>query len=750
MVSLPLSNTPWTGSRPGRPLGHLAFLVPLAFLITTGCGTESKAPEAAAMAALPADTPVLLISIDTLRADRLPAYGYEGVETPHIDALRREGILFEHAYSHIPLTLPSHTSLLTGLLPPEHGLRDNIGYRLDGDLVESGEVPYLPRMLDEKGYATGAAVSSFVLRGKMGLDHYFDFYEDSIEFRTGTGLGGLQRPGFVTLDLARTWLGEVASGPFFFFFHIYEPHTPYTPPPPFAERYDDPYDGEVATSDAVMGALFDELRRLGVYDRALIFLFSDHGEGLGDHGEEEHGVLLYTATLQIPMIVKLPQGRHGGASVPTPVQLIDVLPTVADALDLPLPENLRGHSMLAMLEGETPDRRIYAETFYPRLHFGWSELASLLDDQHQYIEGPDPELFDLGADPGQQNNILRQERRIFAELRDELATFERTLVGPEEVDEESRQALAALGYIGGGVGESDGPLPDPKSRLPTLADLKEAFRHQTRGESAEAVDAFRRALVENPGMLDAWEYLAQNLQKLGRWEEALEAYRKALELSSGAPHLAMAAASLFLQMDALEEAEAHARLALEQHPSFANGLLARIALRRDDLELAESLARQALSVEGSRLGPQITLANVLYARGRFEEALASVEAAEAAFEERESQDPELIRGLYLVQGKIRADLGQVEAAEAAFRREIELFADEIHAYSNLALLYGLTGRVAEVGGILRQMVEARPTPEAYVEAVKTLRALGYHPGAASLLQHARGLFPESEELRSLG
>ena len=703
-------------------------------ILLTACQGDGE-PPAARGTDVPEGTPIILISIDTLRADRL---------------LAREGITFEHAYSHIPLTLPSHASLLTGLLPPEHGLRDNIGYRLDPEQVASGEVPFLPRLLKGRGYATGAAVSSFVLRRKMGLGAEFDFYEDSIEFRTGTGLGGLQRPGLETLDLARDWLRQASEGPFFFFFHLYEPHTPYTPPEPFASRYPSPYDGEVAAADAVVGSLFAELRRLGVYDRSLIVLLSDHGESLGEHGEDEHGVLLYTATLQVPLIVKLPAARRAGERVEAPVQLIDLLPTVVDALDLPAPDGLRGRSLLSFLDAEIPARRIYAETFYPRLHFGWSELTSLLDDRHQYIEGPDPEFFDLVADPGEQRNVLLEERRLFTSFRDELATYDRALAGPEEIDAESREALAALGYIGNTAGDLEGPLPDPKSRLPTLADLKAGFRHHSRGENAEAVLAFRRALEENPGMLDAWEYLAQSLQKLGRLEEALEAYQQALRISGGtAPHLTMAAASLFLQLGALDEAEAHARLALEQHPSFANGLLARIALRRNDLEAAETLARRALEDDLPRLGPQITLASVLHAAGRYEEALAMVETTEASFAARQTPDPELIRGLHLIAGKIQADLGRAEAAEEAFKREIELFPDEIHAYSNLALLYGLTGRPGLVSGTLERMVSARPEPGSYVEAVKTLRALRFDPGAQALLRYALGLFPESRELRRL-
>ncbi len=721
----------------------LTSLLPVLALVACGGKPSSEAP-----AGTPPVTPVVLISIDTLRADRLPAYGYGGVETPALGALRRDAVLFERAYTHVPLTLPAHASLLTGLLPPEHGVRDNVGYALDAGRVAAGEIPYLPRLLRDRGYATGAAVSSYVLRGRTGLDHGFDLYEDSIELRTGTGLGGLQRPGSATLDLARDWLRQVTS-PFFFFFHVYEPHTPYRPPEPFASRYASPYDGEVAAADAVVGDLLDELRRLGVYDRSLIFLFSDHGEGLGDHGEDEHGVLLYTTTLHVPLMIKLPGTRDAGAAVAAPVQLIDLFPTVAEVLALPSPERLPGASLLDVLAGEAPRRRVYAETFYPRLHFGWSELASLIDAEHHYIEGPDPELYDLGSDPGETRNLLRQRRGVYAELRDALAAVDRALASPAEVDDESRRALAALGYVGSATADLEGPLPDPKSRLHTLTDLKAGFRHRAAGEHAEAAAAFRRALDEHPRMLDAWEALGHSLQRLGRREEALAAYRRALELSGGSGQLAISAASLYFDLRRLDEAEAHARLALASNPSFAHGLLAQIALERDDLDEAEAQARAALDEKHPRLGPTITLAGVLHARGDYEEALAMVRRTEETFDRRLVRDPELIKGLYLLEGKILADLGRAADAEAAFEREIELFPGEIFAYSNLAVLYALSGRAGDVPEVLRRMVEARPSADAYAEAVKTLRVLEDPSGAASLLRYARRKFPEDEQLRRL-
>ena len=348
--------------------------------------------------------PVVLVSIDTLRADHLPAYGYPHVKTPHIDRLRRDAILYERAYSPAPLTLPAHVSLLTGLLPFEHGVRDNLGYRFDPKAHST-----LATLLRAKGYATGSFVSAHVLRGGTGLASGFDVYDDQVAAPAGVGveaLGRVQRRGEETLAAARSWLEGVAPKPFLLFLHIYEPHSPYDPPEPYRSQAAHPYDGEIAKSDEVVGGLLDELRRSGVYERAIVVLVSDHGEGLGEHGEDEHGILLYRWALHVPLLVKLPGGLRAGSSVRTPVQLIDLLPTLANLLDLPVPKGLRGRSLVAE---PSQERRIYAETFYPRIHLGWSELRSLLDERWQYIEGRRRELYELREDPSQLTNRLATE-----------------------------------------------------------------------------------------------------------------------------------------------------------------------------------------------------------------------------------------------------------------------------------------------------------------------------------------------------
>jgi arylsulfatase A-like enzyme/cytochrome c-type biogenesis protein CcmH/NrfG len=706
---------------------------------------------------VPQGTPVVLISIDTLRADHLPMYGYKGVDTPALDSLRRDSVLYENAYTATPLTFPSHTSLLTGVLPAVHGVRDNVGYVLDSGKITRGELPFLPWLLKQRGYATGGAVSAYVLLGKNGLKTGFDFYQDGIEFQQNRGLGGLQRPGSETLRVSQDWLHQSSGKPFFFFFHIYEPHTPYQPPEPFASRYKLPYDGEIATADQIVGNLLAELKSLGAYDRALIVLLSDHGEGLGDHGEEEHGVLLYREAIHVPLLLKLPKSQRAGATAAAPVGLTDVAPSVLALLGLPRPKPLAETAALvaaldtAALDAAVPGpaRRIYSETFYPRLHFGWSDLASLADARWHYIEGPSPELYDMTRDPAEARNLLASERRVYADLRKEMQGYDRQLAAPAAVDEETRKALMSLGYLASGAAAS-GPLPDPRSRIGALADLKVGFQHTSRREYKEAAEAFRKVLATNPQMVDAWEFLAISLQKQGQKDEALAAYREALRISHGSPHIAMAAASLYFDLGQLDEAAAHARMALATNASFAHGLLAQIALQRSHLDEAEKEARAAMDEKSLRVGPLVTLAEVQHARGDYNGGLETLRQAQAAYDQREAKDPDLLRGLSLVRGKCQADLGDAAGAEASFRKEIELFPENVRAYSSLAILYALTGRGPEISPILQRMVQANPTPVAYAEAVKTLRLLKDTGSATTLLRYALGRYPQSRELKELG
>src|SRR5262245_56496231 len=339
------------------------------------------------------DAPVVLVSIDTLRADHLSAYGYSRGRTPTIDALARESVVFEAAYSHCPLTLPSHASLFTGRLPPHTGVRDNMGFRVKEDQKTLAE------RFKAAGWRTGGAVSAAVLSGTTGIGRGFDLYEDALT--TGAGeeaLGEMQRDGAVAVEALSRFLAEAPQTKAFAFLHLYEPHAPYAPP----ERYRSlgtAYDGEIAYADELVGRLVAALRGAGIYDRAVLVLLSDHGEGLMDHGEQEHGIFLYREALHVPLIVRLPGGVRGGTRVRSPVGLVDVAPTLLDLTGLPSDGMDGGSLWAALVEGRAPSRPQYAETLYPLYHLGWSDLRAATDERYSYIRAPRPELFDLSQDP---------------------------------------------------------------------------------------------------------------------------------------------------------------------------------------------------------------------------------------------------------------------------------------------------------------------------------------------------------------
>lgn len=728
--------------KPGGPAAPSCLVLLTLAGLLSGCGTDGPGGELR----VPEGTPVVLVSVDTLRSDRLPIYGYRDVETPALDALRRDAILYERAFSPVPMTLPAHATMLSGLQPAGHRVRDNLGYRLDAE-----GIPWLPRTLREAGYATGAAVSAYVVRADTGLGHAFDFYEDRIEQLRLTRLASVQRPGDETLERVRGWLESVHREPFFLFFHLYEPHQPLEPPEPFASRYPSAYDGEVAAADAVVGDLLGELRSLGVYERALVIFTSDHGEGLGEHGLEEHGPLLYREQIQVPLLLKLPGAERGGATITAPAQLADLAPTILAALGLEVPQELPGTSLLALEADEGARRRpIFAETLFPRLHFGWSELASVVRWPYHYIHGPDPELYDLARDPEELENLFREERRAAGELRAALregydASFQPPGV---EVDPGVRTRLAALGYLGSVAGEREGPLTDPKARLHVLSDLGRAMDRFQDQEFAAAVEAFRAVLEEEPGLVEGWQFLGHSLLFLGRHVEALEAYERLAELTEGAPFAVLSVAQALTRLGRLEEAREHALVAVHHHPVEARSSLAQIALQEGDLVAAERWAQEAVERRGSRLEPLITRARVDLARGDAARALELTDRVLADLESHgAAMDRELLRGLQFVRGQAHARLGEAAEAERAFLEEIRLFPEELSAYSHLALLYALTGQGEDAAEVLRRMLQANPSPAAYAEAARTLRVLGDPASADRLLEEARRRWPEAPELR---
>lgn len=695
---------------------------PWPVIATLALAVLSCTPERA----IDAKGPVILISIDTLRSDHLPAYGYSGIATPAIDQFRADSILYERAYSSCPLTLVSHASIFTGRPPAEHGIRDNLGYSLNP------KVKTLAEAMKAKSYATGAAVSAIVLRGETQIKRGFDFWEDDISIDPGMlNMGRAQRKGDETRKIAETWIAAHKSQPFFFFFHIYEPHTPYEPT----------YDADIAAADGVVGRFLEFLRDQGLYDRATIILFSDHGEGLGDHGEEEHGILLNREALQVPLMLKLAKSAQHGKSVATPVQLMDIFPTLTDA-----PSD--GTSLLATLDGKTAeDRKLYAETYYPRFHYGWSDLHSLVSGPSHYIQSPKPELYDLARDPGEKNNIVRENRRAYVALREAIAPLVKGAEAPAAVDPEQARQLAALGYIGStAVTASNADLPDPKDHIGSSRQISQGFLAFQQQHYEDAVRIFGALLRENVKMVDIWSIQARALAKLGRYDEAIASAKEGLKLAPTNSGLAVVVASLSLEQNRLDDAERHARLVLGDAPTEAHNVLGQVYLVRKDYARAAQEANAMIATSRDRPVALTLLGRIATEQANFDEALRYFDEAAAVTARKHEQ---AIPRLNFYRGDALARMGRGDEAEAAFRKEIELYPTDSPAYKNLILLYALEGRNDAAKETIFSLEKAAPVPPSYVAISETLKTIGDLNGARYWA--ARGLqkFPGDRKLQAL-
>lgn len=591
-----------------------------------GCGAPEMPPSASDGPDPSSPPSIVLLSIDTLRADRLPAWGYEGVETPAIDALAARSVLFERAFSPVPLTGPAHASLLSGRQPWEHGVRDNIGY----PLPRGG--PWLPELLRDAGYRTLGAVSAVVLGADAGWDRGFDHFDDRVRDRVGLGTGGVQRRGDATLDAVRSELEAAARSdePFFLFLHLYDPHTPWAAPEPFAGRHAHPYDDEIAWVDRVVAELLDRVTALEAENpgrEVAIVLTSDHGEGLEDHGEREHGVLLYREALQVPLLLTLPAGEGAGRRVATPVELVDLAPTLLELAGVSGSPELAGRSLLPLARGLAADAErgpLLAETFYPRIHFGWSELSSALDWPWHYVRGPRPELYDLAADPTERHDLASEHRGIVRRLDRLLAETISPLEAPAAASGEALAELRALGYLGGGARPgAEGPLPHPADRVGILRDLDDAIGDLGAGRVDAAITGFQEIVAREPGLVDAREYLGRARAAAGDLDGALAAYLAGVEASDGAPHLVLAAAGVEARRGRWDAVSDLVEPWLPAHPGDLRLRLvaSQARMRSGDLETARILADDGLA-----LAPDD--ADALYQRGSVAIGLEDLDTAE--------------------------------------------------------------------------------------------------------------------------
>lgn len=708
-----------------------SLIIALVVLAAAAAWAVSRAVKQTGDSTPAANGPIVFISIDTLRADRLPVYGYTRIKTPHIDRLALEGVVFENAYAHSPQTLPSHTSILSGELPFEHGVRDNIGF------VVKPAQRFLQHALKEAGYATGAFVSSYVLRRQTNFHQGFDTFDDQLPpVSPEQPLGQVQRRGEDTIAAALRWIDTQPSPKFFLFAHIYEPHTPYTPPSRFGAA--DPYDGEVEYSDEIIGRLLQHLRDKGLYESSTIVLFSDHGEGLGDHGEDEHGIFLYRETIRVPLILKMAgaQGAGTGRRVTAPVQHVDLVPTMLELARMVRPA-AAGRSLVPVLTGSgtLAAANIYSESLSPRYHFGWSELYALSDDRYRLIRAPQDELYDLSTDAQEMRSVVSERPQVRSAMRGALDKMiaNRSVSAPSAVSPADREKLAALGYVGTQAGAAlERPadqLPDPKQKVHVLKMYRDAGRLAAAKQYDEAARLYRRLLQSDPGMTDVWLQLAELSGQQGRTVEAITAFKEVIARDPKNPAALTGMTAALLRAGRIDEAAAHAELATSAAPAIAHEMLARIAVHRRDAAAARRHAQLAQQADPTLPMPAFIEGLILHGQGQFGAAAQRFLEAKTASASRTEQ----LADLNYLAGDSLARLERHAEAERLFRAELALFPRHVRARSGLAMLYKVTGRDADAARELDELVRIVPDSEG-IEAAAQLWSMFGEPQKAEALR----------------
>ncbi|MFB3921964.1 MAG: sulfatase-like hydrolase/transferase [Terriglobia bacterium] len=663
-------------------------------LLALFCGSSSLSPSDSA----PTHdaTPVLLITIDTLRWDRLGCYGARSVRTPAMDSLAAQGARFENALSQVPITFPSHAVILSGTYPMYNGTR----HYTSPSLPRS--VGLLPEAFRRHGYDTAAFVSSFVLDSSWGLNRGFQTYDDRLGPRQSAlrSSQDVERRADETVGHILNWFQararRGAATPFFVWLHLYDPHSPYDPPEPFRSQYAGRlYDGEVAFADSQLARLFDFLRKSGLYDRTLIVLLADHGESLGEHGEDEHGFFIYNSTLHVPLIFKLPRGEGAPRVVRRLVGTIDVAPTVLDLLHLRdgLSRQFQGTSLASDIlgKGGAAARPVYSETYYPRDSFGWSELACLTTDRYKYIQAPHPELYEIDQDPQEMRNLYGENSALAASLREQLTGVERrysstqaALAGPP-LSPESVEKLKSLGYFAYSAplhSSSGEPLPDPKDRLKLYKATQRARLLSSSGRREEANALLATLASEEPDFYLVPFLQAENFAQARRWNDAERSYLACLKLNPNFEQAIMGLAYLHLRDEGdAAKAKPWLELAVRQNPHnltayFDLGVLARLeknneAACRYFLKAIEENLDYALSQQ--ELG--ITLVDLK----RYQESLGPLSRAESLGQE----DPRLEQYF----GTALANVGRFKDAVEHYRKALKMKADFAEARLSLALTY---------------------------------------------------------------
>ncbi len=658
---------------------------------------------------------LVIVTLDTTRADRMGAYGNKDIETPAFDRIAREGVLFDNAVSSAPLTLPVHSSMFTGKFPPEHGVRDNGGFFLGPEQLTLAEV------LQSKGYRTGAFIGAYVLDSKWGINQGFDTYFDKFDLSESkaVSLGAIQRPGNEVVDQALPWIDQVKDQPFFAWVHLYDAHSPYRPPEPFATTYKaHPYNGEIAFADSQVARVLARLEALHVADRTVVMILGDHGESLGDHGEQSHGFFVYNSTTHVPFAIRAPgvTSSNGPRHVADPVRSVDVMPTALDLLGFAPPGGISGRSLRPLLTGAARELNLdaYSEAMYPLHHYGWSDLHALRNGRYKIIDAPRPELYDMDRDPAEQTNLYQDRRQLgdtmIAQLRAMEASFAQTKAAlpAADVDPEARQRLAALGYVGSFVAtaaDARTGRADPKDKIGVFNKLGEATE-LTKDLDADGrppfdkIFALLNAIVrEDPEVIDAWFMLGTQHMAAGELEKAVGYFQHTLQLKPDYDLAVFNLAQAYRRMGNDEAALAGFEhyLTLDPKDPFVYYQMGEIWLDRGDVPKAEGLFRRALEIDSQVAAAKNALGVIALQRG-------DPATAERLINEAIATKPTL-RLAHFNLGLLAEQRGNLPLAEREYFEELKAHPDSYKAAFNMSRLYEQVGdREGQIGALKQSLV----------------------------------------------
>ena len=666
--------------------------------------------------AAPRPIPIILISVDTLRADVLSCYSPQGRNTPHIDAIAKGGTLFSQASAQIPLTLPSHVSLLTSTYPFSNGVEDN------GQLVPSGMVS-LAGVLKSQGYRTAAFIGGFSLDRRFGLDRGFDFYDSpfALSAQSDTDAADLKRLGEDVTHSAAAWIEKNAGGPFFVFLHLFDLHTPENLPKAVRARFPGPrYAAELGYVDEVVGNFWSFLRKRGLLDKALVVFVSDHGESLSEHGESTHGYFIYQSTIAVPLIFHWPAGsRQNPARVDEPVSLLGVAPSILQFVHVAAPASFQGKPLpgLGPRTTKPESQPVYSESVYGHNHFGTSALFSVRVGKYKYIQAPKPELYDLIADPGEQRNLYSTQTPVAAEYRKHLAEL-RTSFRPnstKSANVATPAVLARLRSLGYFAGKQSSPAalesgPDPKDFIADYSKYRHALSLATAGNLREANVLLQAILSEHPTLFEVRNMLALNQQRLGEHDAAVKNFREVIqaEPQNAAVHLSLAGS--YSRLDRLGEAMAEAQAALAtasaagpalEHISIpAKEMIGAIYVRNAEYNKARAEYTNLLALDAGNYEAHYNLAWLDTHDGHNEEALAHLQGALKS-------NPGSATA-HNAAGSIYLQRKDLENAGKEFREAVRLDPKFVYAHYNLGMVLELQGAKDAAADQFRETLSLAP------------------------------------------